>query len=515
MLIPTISKSENEADSIYNEAAKNCEFFKDQNGDIYLVSYTDSKYDLKYLSYSNTTVKFLRQLYFERYNRTAKTGDVQNAYDTILANIDSCSDEIPVYKRVGQYHKTLYYDLLNNTNQVVKISKYGVEIIPRTDIDTMFFDSDKDMCEQSFQCENIEYSLIDFINDFFIVEENQRLLLAVYICTAFIPKIRHPILIVEGEKGAGKSTLLEKIWQIVNPVKKELFAIPHNKDGLITLLSNNYFCPIDNLGKINDEFANVLCQASTGGNLTKRKLYTDNTEFTINIKRIVALNGIDLGITQSDLLDRAILINLNRIDETKRLPMEMIDERFNKLLPIIMASIFEILSKALAIYPNVTLTKYPRMADFCRYGYAIAEAIKEGYGEKFIDEYYQNIDFAAEKSIEQSPLLEGVRNLVEKEAFWKGTATELLKKLHGCLREIYMSNSVHNLIPETPNALSRELKNHSHEFEKAGIKVDRGHSTDRYIKISKIGAKIPTTPTISTTKNNLNSQNRKTLLDED
>ena len=84
MLIQKINNAENEADKIYNVAAKNCTFFKDQNSDIYLVSYTDTDYDLKYLSHSGATVMFLRQLYFEKYNRTAKTGDVQNAYDTIL-----------------------------------------------------------------------------------------------------------------------------------------------------------------------------------------------------------------------------------------------------------------------------------------------------------------------------------------------------------------------------------------------------------------------------------------------
>lgn len=495
MKLIKISDPQSASDLIYNEIADSCSFYKDQNGDVYMVSDTDSGYELKYLSICQPVYQFIRKRCFESYQTIVKNADVKNAYDTIIANTASCPDEVPVYIRVGQEGKSIFYDLNNNNQQVIKISKKGVVIGQLKSVKGMLFNADATMCEQVVPSKNSEYSLMDFISDFFQVDENQRVLLAVYICAAFIPKISHPILIVEGEKGAGKTTLLEKVWQIINPVKKELFAMPCNKDSLVTMLSNNYFCPIDNIGKMTNEYSNVLCQASTGGNMTKRKLFSDNTEYTINLKRIVALNGIDLGITQSDLLDRTILIRLNRIDESKRQPMEIINEKFEKCLPDILGDIFSILSKALSIYPNVTLEKYPRMADFYRYGYAIAEAMETGYGQKFINDYDQNIELATDEAIGKSPFLESVRILMDKSDYWKGTATELLAKLRGVLSGLYTGVNINSLIPNTPNAISRELTKHSHELKASDITFKLGRSKNRYIELIKNSPTIPTNTT--------------------
>ena len=93
--------------------------------------------------------------------------------------------------------------------------------------------------------------------------------------------------------------------------------------------------------------------------------------------------------------------------------------------------------------------------------------------------------------------------------------TELLKELQKTVRNIYINNSLPASFPNNANSLSRILNNHKHELKNLDISVEIGKSTNRFVEVSKIGAKIPTIPTISTTKNNLNSQNRKTLLDED
>ena len=158
----------------------------------------------------------------------------------------------------------------------------------------------------------------------------------------------------------------------------------------------------------------MLCQASTGGTLIKRKYYSDNTEFYINIKRLVALNGIEIGVSQSDLLDRAILVRLQRIDETNRRTSEDLKFFFRSNLPSILADIFEILSKALEIYPKLSLSSYPRMADFSKFGYAIAEAIGTGNGEKFLEQYRDNMKLAVESAVEENPLLECVKHIVNR-----------------------------------------------------------------------------------------------------
>lgn len=482
MRLTRIYKEKTGADKIYNMVVDKCEFFKDQNHEVYAVTQTNGGYDLRYLSDRDNMYQFFRLLYFRRFNKTAQSADMKNACETIAALTASSTDVKPVYNRIGQDKNTLYYDLCNSKKQIVEISQSGAKIITSANVTDMFFRTDNCMYNQVTPNLNSSYSLMDFLSDFFQIDENQKLLFAVYVMTAFIPNIKHPLLIVEGEKGAGKTTLLEKIWQIVNPVNKGVFAMPNKVSDLVALLSGNYFVPIDNVGKISDEFSNIFCQASTGGSMTKRKLYTDNSEVNINIKRIVAFNGIDLGFLQSDLLDRAILINLNRIVESKRLPMEIIDEKFEKYLPDIMGSVFNVLSKALKTKPNIHLKEYERMADFYQYGYAIAEAMQTGYGDRFIKEYNQNIKFASRKTIEKNPLLESICVLMDKTNHWKGSATELLVKL----QEICVKNNIAGFLPDTANSLSRELKKHTHELTTSGIFINYGRSKERYIEVKKL-----------------------------
>ena len=311
-------------------------------------------------------------------------------------------------------------------------------------------------------------------------------MLAVYIIAAFIPDISHPILIVEGEKGAGKTTLLSYISKIINPVMKDVFVLPRNNDNLVTALSNNHFSAFDNIGKLSKEFCNTFCQASTGGTLIKRKLYSDNTEICINIKRLVALNGINLEITQSDLLDRAILLRLNRIKPTKRLPDEELNKRFNECLPSILGNIFVTLAMALALYPMLKHKEYPRMADFSRYGYAIAEAIGYGYGAEFINAYKINIRLAVETSVEQNPLIDCLRQFVEEEKSWQGSMTELQHKLKESFKKMYGNSRLPDVLESTPNTLSRQLSTFKHELEELGICIKVGKKKNRYVSVEKI-----------------------------
>lgn len=514
MKIKQIDNPQDSADIIYNIAAEYCDFHQDQNGDMFLVSYIDNNYDLKYLSNSDDVKMFLTQLHFEEYNHTAKPFAVKTAYENIVAVANAYADKMSVYTRVGRSKDTLYYDLCNNDGEVIAIDENDVYIVYSNEVEDLFFRRDVMMKEQVEPIQNDEYKLLDFIDEFFNVDEDLKLLLAVYVCVAFVPLIDHPILIVEGEKGSGKTTFLNHLGDIINPTKKSVLTLPTNKSDLITALSNNYFAPFDNIGKISDEFANVFCQASTGGTMTKRKLFTDNTEYPIDFKRLVALNGINMGIAQSDLLDRAILIRLERFKDIEYKPLQFVTEHFNQHLPYALGDIFTILSKALKILPSVNLNTFERMGDFMLYGYAVAEAIKSGYGKKFCDDYIINRNLSSKAVIEENPLLEAIEFFAEKHNYWRGTATDLLKLLQQCLREKYgCTNS--DLMRIRPNAMSQKLKTHTHELKTLGIKVKVGRSKERYVEVTKNDTKQSSIPTNSTIKNNPNTKNRKTLLDDD
>lgn len=513
-LNPILNPSK-DADDVYNVVVDNCEFFVDENHEAFLISYSNNDYMLVYLSSATASKQFFIDLYFDKYNKIVKTSDVTAAYDTICAVVTRCKQQTPVYTRVGYNNGKLYYDLMNQAGEIVVIDPANdILITHKSAINNIFFYEDNTMNEQ-FEPVISEYGLLDFIDDFLNIDESYKLLLAVYLCAAFIPHIKHPILIAEGEKGAGKTCLLTFLSAIINPVTKDVLVLPKNEDHLITALSNNYFLAFDNIGKLSKDYCNIFCQAATGGTLIKRKLYSNNREICINIKRLVALNGINLEISQTDLLDRAIMLPLNRLDDSKRLPEEILDKKLCNVLPNVLGDIFNILSKALQIYPQVNLTKYPRMADFSRYGYAIAEAISKGQGARFIDIYKRNIKLATESAIQENPVLNAIREFVENKKYWRGTMTDLLNELQRIVRNLYIGKSLPVSFPNNANSLSRTLNTHKHELKNLDINIDIGRTTNRYVELRKIGTNPPTKPTISTTKNDLNTQNRKNLLADD
>ena len=209
----------------------------------------------------------------------------------------------------------------------------------------------------------------------------------------------------------------------------------------------------------------------------------------INIKRLVALNGINLEISQSDLLDRAILLRLNRIKPTKRLPDEELNKRFNERLPKLLGNIFITLARALALYPVLNHQEYPRMADYSRYGYAIAEAMGYGLGAEFINAYQTNIHLAVETAVEQNPLIDSLRQFVEEEQCWQGSMTELQHKLREEFKKTNGNARLPDVLEGTPNTLSRQLSTFKHELEELGIKVKVGRNTKRYVSVEKIDMK--------------------------
>ncbi|MDT3700896.1 MAG: hypothetical protein RO469_15915 [Thermincola sp.] len=259
-------------------------------------------------------------------------------------------------------------------------------------------------------------------------DPEDQLLYLVYLISCFVPSIPHPILVVHGEKGAAKSTTLRMTRLLVDPVGKELQIMPNNIQDLAITLSNNYMPCFDNMDRLSAEKSDMICVASTGGWYSKRALYTDDEEANLYLKCCVAMNGINVVATRPDLLDRSIILELARIDESERKEERAIWSDFEAARPKILGGILSTLSRAMAIYQTVELDSLSRMADFSRWGYAISEAL--GFsGKKFLDAYRNNQLRANEEAISSHPVAAAVIALVKTRTEWNGTVAELLDVL--------------------------------------------------------------------------------------
>ena len=91
-----------------------------------------------------------------------------------------------------------------------------------------------------------------------------------------------------------------------------------NINELIQILSHNYIAYFDNVSIIRDWISDTLCRAVTGSGFSKRQLYTDDDDIIYHFRRCIGFNGVNLGATKADLLDRAIIILLERIPKEKK-----------------------------------------------------------------------------------------------------------------------------------------------------------------------------------------------------
>jgi hypothetical protein len=427
--------------------------------------------------------KFFKQWLVRRfYEQTEKSPNneaIRQALNVIEAKAVFDGPEIKLNLRVAEHEGALWYDLANKAWQAVKITPDGWEIVDNPPI---LFRRYKNTAAQVLSKPGGKLDLLKkYVN---LRDEADWLLLYALIVHAFIPGVPHGIPIFYGDKGSAKTTAQRVIRKLIDPAVRDTMTLPTDKNELALMLMTNYAPCFDNLDGLSPWQSDMLCQAATGGGISKRELYTDTDEVILSFLRCPMLNGINLVASRDDLLDRSVLFRLDRIAQEQRKTEAEFWREFEQDRPYILGAIFKALSGALRIYPTVKLPALPRMADFAKWGYAIARAIG-GSGDDFIKAYYKNIAGAVEEAVTGDIVGAAVAEFMSDKEGWEGTATELLEQLS----EVPGVNKNEKAWPKRPNTLSRKLNKIRAALADYGIQVEdfRRSTPDRthFWKISK------------------------------
>jgi hypothetical protein len=323
-------------------------------------------------------------------------------------------------------------------------------------------------------------------------DEDSRLNLICYIVCLFIPDIQKPVLMLHGPQGSAKSSLQEMIKMLVDPSIVKIYSFPKGSNELIQLLSHSHVIYFDNISIIRDSLSDQLCRAVSGSGSSKRQLYTDDDDMIYNFKRCVGFNGINLGATKADLLDRGLIILLERISEERRLKPEDLWKEFEEIRPQLLGYIMDILVRILEWknnpnYPELRLNKLPRMAEFAEYGEMISRLIGNP-ANKFINSYYRNISLQSQEVIESSVVASAIIQLMNSRNYddWIGTATSLLSELEYHAESIKI-NTNGKAWPKAPHILGRRLNEIKVNLNQVGIEIQFGHDgKQRIVMIRKI-----------------------------
>lgn len=242
--------------------------------------------------------------------------------------------------------------------------------------------------------------------------------------------------------------------------------------------NNGWLLLFDNVSRIPKALSDAMCRISTGGGFSTRTLYTNDEETLINVQRPMVLNGIGEFVTESDLLDRTIIVELPLLRPDQRRDEEQFWSEFEEAKPKILGALFAAISAAMRQLPFVGYRDdWPRMADFAKWATA-AEAHLGWEEGAFMAAYLANRREAHARVLDDNPFAQAILRLAGES--WVGTATELLTRLN----DDYVPN-----LPSTPQSLTKKLKEFGPNLRSKQVEVTsrrEGHDSRKVMRIDRI-----------------------------
>lgn len=393
-------------------------------------------------------------------------------------------ERIPLYERVGSHDSDYWYDLSDEECRAVKVSASGWSIVNDPPILFRRYTHQKPQVlpKQGGRMEKI----FEFIN-----VRRHQLLFQCWLISCFATGFPHPMPVFYGEKGAAKSTACVLLKRLIDPSAYESLTLNTDFRSLLISLQSHWFLPFDNVSSLNSEQSDTLCRSITGTAVQQRKLYTDDEDRILTFCRCFALNGINNVARRSDLLDRSLLFELSRVPDTERKELQAVYSAFESERPLILGSIFDTLSKAMDLLPSVKLDTLPRMADFARLGYAVAEVLGKS-GECFLDELDENYTSRNQEAIDADIVATLVVAFMQDKTDWSGFSSELYRELCSFAPNCGIDTHSHGF-PKQANTLSRRLNSMKSNLASLGITFERD-SKSRGSYISLHNEKTPPLP---------------------
>jgi 5S rRNA maturation endonuclease (ribonuclease M5) len=445
----------------------NAVLFHDTTNEPYISTVIDGHKEIWAID-SNKLNIWLNSLYYNETKKPLKKETIAQVISVLSAKaIFGNKKPIQLFNRVAINDNAFWYDLTNSDYQ--SITTDGWKLVNETPI---LFNRYR---HQKAQIEPAVNGDINRIFDYVNIK-NSKTLFICWLVTCFIPDIPHTMAVFHGEQGSAKSTTCKLLKALIDPSELETLTLNRNERSLIVNLQQHWFLPFDNVSYISEENSDTLCRAITGGGLQQRKLFTNTEDCIFKFKKCFAINGINNVATRPDLLDRSILIELSRITEQERKELVEVERNFEKDLPYILGGVFDVLSKAIRIYPTIKLDKLPRMADFTRWGYAIGEALG-GFGETFVQEYLINIKKQDIEIINSNVIATLMIDFMKDKAEWSGLVSELYNSLVQLAPSLGI-NPKSKSFPAQSNVLSRRLTELKSVLFSAGISYEKVGKTN-------------------------------------
>ncbi|NDD92466.1 hypothetical protein EBZ37_10315, partial [bacterium] len=271
---------------------------------------------------------------------------------------------------------------------------------------------------------------------------------------------------------------------LIDPSQTLLRKEPRNSEDLIVSAQNNWVIAIDNMSHLPDWLSDDLCRLSTGGGISKRELYSNDSEFILDAKRPAIMNGIAEFVARGDLASRSIVLNLPQIINGSRKREKILEQEFIDVWPELFGCLCRAVSLALRNEGCVNLNENLRMTDAWHWVTAGERALGIPNGDT-VRAYQNNQAAANEVVLASSPVYPLLRSLVAQGG-WSGSPSDLLSKLNSMRVDSLEDRS----FPRNSRALTDHIRRINPALRKANILVyldgrTSGSNSERRITIEQ------------------------------
>ncbi len=431
---------------------------------------------LTYKIDSESTRQLLFKMYWEQEGKPPGSEAVNAVIKTLQGIATYDRPHIEVFNRVGRKDKAIFYDMGDNTH-VVKITADGWSV----DVEApVYF---RRYSHQQPQVLPKRGGNLREITQFMNIKlDEHKLLVLTFLVASLIPDIPRAMLILHGDQGSAKSTLLRLLRELIDPSQVALLTPPDSIRELVQFASHHYALFLDNLSDISPNLSDALCRLITGDGFTKRQLFTDDEDVLYAYKRVAGICGINQVATRPDLLDRSIIVPLERIPDSQREEEKFLWHDFEELRPLLLGSLFDAVATTLKLAPTLKLHAKPRMADYFKY--ATAAAMHFGFTEEdLFSAFNQNVKQQNEEAIESSAVAQTLVEFMSHQTTdWIGKSSELFDALEDQADKLKIKKG----FPKSPNWLWRKIKDVRPNLMAYGLDVTKNRElAGSYITITK------------------------------
>jgi hypothetical protein len=417
--------------------------------------------------------RWLCRLFYLAFGKAPSAQATQDAIGVLEGKAIFEGPSRSVHVRVAGLDGKIYVDLCNGNWQVIEITPTAWRLMDESPV---MFRRAKAMLPLPVP---VAGGSLNELRRFVQMTDEDWVLFLAWLVAAVRPVGPYPVLDLQGEHGSGKSTAGRFARALLDPNSAMLRGEPREPRDLMIAASNGWVLALDNLSGMQTWLSDCLCRLSTGGGFSTRTLYENNEETIFESQRPQIVNGIDDVATRPDLLDRCLILNLPRMEQSQRRPESELKADFEVARPRILGALFSAVVVALREVDRVRLPVLPRMADFAVWATAAEEGLGLRHGE-FMTIYERNRNAGHEVALEASPVGRVLLDFITNQVEWHGTATQLLEEI-----DRRADDRMKHLKqwPKTAQLLGNALKRVAPTLRSLGVGVDfvRGGSRGRRI----------------------------------